>query len=438
MKYSAKNGAKWLAIYVLLVMIPFLCAISGSLPEYRGPVIEFGVALGFVGMGMLAVQFLFSGRIREVAPKFGMDNILQYHREMGILALLFLLMHPAILIFVQPEFGEYFNPQVNLPRAIALSSATIGLVILAFSSLYRAIIGLSYELWRLIHGTLSALILIVGIAHSIQVGHYLNATWQKMAIITTMGLAIYFVIHTRIVRPWVNRKRPYVIRNIIAERDDCWTIELTPQGHQGMKYKCGQFVWITIGSTPFKMQQHPFSIASACTGSTIKLTAKNSGDFTSTWKNLKPETTAYLEGPFGSFTPEPEKHMFMVMGGIGITPGIGMLRTLEQQNSSKEVILLYANPDWENITFREELERLRTVVNLQLIHVLQELPQNPQSNIEKGLIDYEIIKKHAPANLNDFAFYICGPKPMMDAAELAVRDLGADWRYVYSERFNII
>ncbi|ASB51059.1 xylene monooxygenase [Alkalitalea saponilacus] len=389
-------------------------------------------------MGMLAVQFLFSGRIKEIAPKFGMDNILQYHREMGILALIFLLMHPLMLILVKPEFAEYFNPKVNLPRAIALSFATFGLIALVFSSLYRAIIGLSYELWRLFHGILSAIILIVGIAHSIQVGHYLNATWQKAAIILTMGLAIYLVIHTRIIRTWKNRKRPYTIQKIIAERDDCWTIELTPQGHQGMKYESGQFVWITIGNTPFKLQQHPFSIASACVGSTITLTAKNSGDFTSTWKDLKPGTTAYLEGPFGSFTPEPEKDMFMVMGGIGITPGIGILRTLEKQNSSKKVILLYANPDWETITFREELEKLRTVINLQLVHVLQELPENPQSNLEKGLIDFEIVKKYAPANFSDYAFYLCGPKPMMDAAELAVRDLGADWRYVYSERFNII
>lgn len=62
---------------------------------------EFAVALGFMGLGMLGLQFLFSGRFVWVAPWFGMDNSIQYHREVGIIAFIFILAHPVILILTK-------------------------------------------------------------------------------------------------------------------------------------------------------------------------------------------------------------------------------------------------------------------------------------------------------------------------------------------------
>jgi predicted ferric reductase len=436
MKYSYRKGFLWLLIYFLLALLPLLIGVLGRMPEYRGFALELGVALGFIGLGMLGLQFLFSGRIKQIAPTYGMDNILQYHREMGILAFIFILAHPIILIISEPEFLNYFSPAENLPRAFALIFVLVAVIALTVSSLWRLKFGLSYEYWRLLHGFLSLAVVFIGVVHSIQVSYYLNNLWQQFLLAIIFGGFAYLVIHTRIIRPWLSRKKPYIVKEVIAERDDCWTLSLEPAGHKGMRFRCGQFVWITLGETPFSLQQHPFTIASACNERKILLTAKASGDFTSTWKNIQPGTKAFLEGPFGSFTPEPSKNIFMVMGGIGVTPGMSFLRTMQEEKDPRQAILLYANPDWERVTFREELEEISKEINLKLVHILEEPPENWQG--ETGMIEFETIKKHLPEKPEDFAYYLCGPKPMQDAAELSLRDLGIDWRLIYSERFEII
>ncbi len=436
MKYTWFRAAKWLAIYFFLALIPIIIALSATLPLYRSFAIEAGVAMGFMGLGILGLQFLFTGRFKQIAPSYGMDNLLQYHREMGIIAFLFILTHPVILLITEPDFLSYFNPAENLPRAAALVVVSIAMIMLLASSLWRLKFGLSYEKWRLVHGILSLAVIFIGVVHSIQVAHYLNSLWQQILLAFIFAFYAYLVIHTRLVRPWLSKRKPWEVTAVIPERDECWTLELKPINHKGLQFACGQFVWITLGPTPFSLQQHPFSVASVCGESTIKLTAKASGDFTSTWKDIQPGTRAYLEGPFGSFTPVKEKHLFMVMGGIGITPAMSMLRTMAKEADQREAVLIYANPDWEGVTFREELDEIARKINLKLVNVLENPPENWKG--ETGMINPDLLSRHLPANTGDFAYYICGPKPMQDAAELAIRDLGIDWRRVYSERFEII
>ncbi len=436
MKYTLKKAGIWLGFYVVLALFPLGLGIMGNLPASRGFALELGVALGFIGLGLLGLQFLYSGRIRQIAPSFGMDNLIQYHREMGIIAFLFILAHPIIIISADVDFLSYFDPDENLPRAVALIFVIPATVLLIASSLWRLRFGLSYEKWRLVHGVLSLGVLFVGAAHSIQVAHYLESLWKQLIL---GGVFVYFgylVVHTRLVRPWLNLRKPYRVADVIAERGDSWTLELEPEGHEGKKFECGQFMWLSLGPTPFSMQQHPFSISSACTRRSLSVTAKALGDFTSTWKDIEPGTKAFLEGPFGSFTPVPGKNLFMVAGGIGITPVMSMIRTMHQRKDPRKVVLIYGNPDWEGVTFREELEEISRQIDLKVLHVLENPPEGWKG--ETGFVDIKMLDKYLPSEPESFAYYICGPKPMQDAAELSLRDLGIDWKLVYSERFQII
>ena len=130
MRYSLRNGLFWLFIYILLCLVPIGIAIAGELPEFRSFWIEFGVALGFVGLSMFALQFLFSGRFKRIAPRFFKDKILNYHREIGITAFFLVLAHPVILISADPEFLAYFDPSVNFMRAIALSFVSMAIIMI--------------------------------------------------------------------------------------------------------------------------------------------------------------------------------------------------------------------------------------------------------------------------------------------------------------------
>jgi predicted ferric reductase len=436
MKYSLMNAFLWLGIYLLLCLVPLAIALSGSIPEKRTFWIEFGVALGFLGLAIFALQFVFSGRFTRIAHSFGMDNILHFHRKMGIIAFVFVLAHPITLILADPEFLSYFDPRINAPRAIALSFATVSLILITVTSLWRLSFGLDYEKWRLLHGILSLALVFIGVVHAIQVGHYLDTFWKKALLALLMGGSMYLVIHTRLIRPWLNRKKPYKVIELIEERDECWTINLKAQNHPRMPFEAGQFAWLTIHKSPFSLQQHPFTIASSEKADLLSFTAKASGDFTSTWKDIEAGTNVFLEGPFGSFTPKENRNLFLVMGGIGVTPAMSMLRTLKDKKDARKVILIYASQKWNDITFREELEELKKAVNLKLIHILNK-PENDWEG-ETGIVDYDFLKKHLPQYPNDYMYYICGPEPMMDEVELALRDLEIDWRHIYTERFDIV
>ena len=54
----------------------------------------------------------------------------------------------------------------------------------------------------------------------------------------------------------------------------------------------------------------------------------------------------------------------LIAGGIGITPMMSMLRTLADRGDKRPVILFYGSKDRESTTFREELEALRSRLDL--------------------------------------------------------------------------
>jgi predicted ferric reductase len=298
-------------------------------------------------------------------------------------------------------------------------------------------VGLNYEWWRLIHGVLSLAIVFIGMVHGIQVGHYLGSFWKQGLWAGVLLGIMYLVVHTRLVRPWLMRRRPYRITDIKEERADSWTMTVEPEGHEGMKFKAGQFAWITVGDTPYSLQQHPFSFSSSERQHSLCFTAKALGDFTSTWKDIEPGTRAYLEGPFGAFTVEPKtKGVFFIVGGIGVTPAMSIIRTMCDDNDPRPVILLYGNSNWEDIVFRDELEELSEKMNLQVVHVLEDPPHDWAH--DEGYIDRDILEKYMPENKHEFEFFICGPSPLMDSAESELRDLGITWRRIFSERFQIV
>ncbi|MBX2998734.1 MAG: ferric reductase-like transmembrane domain-containing protein [Caldilineaceae bacterium] len=437
MKFTYQKAFFWFSVFVVLSLVPLVFAVLGPIPRPRTFWIEFGVGLGFVGMGVMALQFISTGRLRWIAPSFGSDFVLQFHRQAGVIGVLLVLAHPITLILSNPVYLEYFDPRVNFLRALALSVVTVALILLIITSIWREEVGLRYEWWRVSHGVLSLAVVFIGMVHGIQVGHYLGPFWKQGLWAGVLLGAIYLVVHTRVVRPWLMRRRPYRIVEINEEKGDSYTMTLEPVGHDGMKFRGGQFAWITVGDSPYSLQQHPFSFSSSDRQKQICFTAKALGDFTSTWEDMKPGACAYLEGPFGAFTLEPyTKGAFFIIGGIGITPVMSILRSMYDNRDLRPAILLYGNNDEHEITFDEELEELSHFLDLKIVHVIQEPGESWEGH--NGYIDEDLIKRYLPENKHEYEYFICGPKPLMDSAESALRAQGISWLRIFSERFQIV
>lgn len=429
----------WIGLYLACVLIPTALVVLRDPPPGRGFWVELGAILGLIGFAMLAVQFATTARFRWLAPFFGADTMVQFHRQAGIVGFAFVLAHPIVLFVADARFLAYLDPRVNLLRTVFLAAAMIALVLVIVLPLWRLSVGLSYEWWRVTHGVLAAGVMVVGLAHALQVGHYVSGVGPQALWTVVTVAALGLLAHTRLVKPWRLRRRPYRVVETRPERDSSWTLALEPVGHDGLTFRAGQFAWLTIGETPLTLQQHPFSFSSSARDRRrVELTIKEFGDFTGSVKGVIPGTAAYLEGPYGAFTLPPRAAgAVMVMGGIGITPAMSILRTLRDDHDRRRIILFYANKNWEDVTFREELETLQQQLNLKVVHVLEDAP--PGWEGETGYVTAEVLTHHLDGEPADGVFYfVCGPEPMIDAVEQALLARGVPpWRLL-SERFNLV
>ncbi|REL33427.1 xylene monooxygenase [Rhodohalobacter sp. SW132] len=432
-----RYAIKWLTLFLVLVIAPLGLAIIGHTEEYRGFWVEFGVALGFIGLAMMGLQFVLTARYSGIGAPFGLDELLQFHANAGYFAWGFIMGHFIILFLADSEFLKFLDPTVNLPRTLALSGAIIAITALIITTYWREKLNIFYEWWRASHGLLALFVVFVGTVHIMQVSFYVSEIWQQVLWVTMSVAAIGMLVHNRVWRPYQMKKRPWEIVSVTEEVDGTWSVELEPVGHDGMNFIAGQFIWITVGDSPFSLQQHPFTISSSAEQKNIQLTIKELGDFTAEVGELEIGTTAFLEGPYGNFTLESStsQHNAFIIGGIGVTPAMSMLRTLRDRGDQREVTVIYGTPSKELTPFYDEFRELSAELNLNVVHVLEE-PDDSWDG-ETGFIDEDIMKRHLYDKISSSEFFICGPAPMMDVVEGTLNDWGVPVYRLHSERFNI-
>jgi ring-1,2-phenylacetyl-CoA epoxidase subunit PaaE len=119
---------------------------------------------------------------------------------------------------------------------------------------------------------------------------------------------------------------------------------------------------------------------------------------------------------------------------------MSLLRTAMKSEAQSEFTLLYGNRDSSSIIFLEELARLkdRHLDRFGLYHFLaQEEADVPLFN---GMLDRERCEEALDHLIGDPAavdsWFICGPGPMMDAAEAALLDRAVERGRIHIERFT--
>jgi len=147
--------------------------------------------------------------------------------------------------------------------------------------------------------------------------------------------------------------------------------------------------------------------------------------------------------PDGRFTTEldPTRASRYVgfAGGSGITPMLSLIKTILSTEPRSSFTLVYGNRTVGSIMFLETLEELknRYMDRLRLVHVLSDEPQ--EVDLLSGLLDEarcgELMRTVLAGETIDEAF-VCGPGPMMDAAEAALAGAGVPRARIHVERFG--
>jgi len=430
----------WAAIYLLFILAPMFALLAGALPPSRDFWTEFAVALGYSGLAMMGLQFGLTARFRHVTEPWGEDVIYHFHRRISLIAVGLVVVHPIILIASgSPKMAPPAS-LAELPLGAVFAVLSLGAAVtMVVTALWRTQLRISYELWQATHIVLAVTAVTGGLLHMIGWGFYLADPWKRTFWIGITIFWILLLLYVRVVKPLFMLRRPYRVAEVRAERGDTCTLVMEPVGHPGFGFRPGQFGWLTLWGSPFKITGHPFSFSSSAEVSDgrVAMTIRNLGDFTREIPKVAVGKRVYLDGPYGAFTiGNPADMHVLVAGGIGITPMMSIIRTLADRGDKRPLTLIYGSKDWASVTFREELESIKERLALTVVHVLSQPPDGWTG--ESGYINAEVFKRHLPPRYADHEYFICGPNVMMDAIEAALGEMKVPLSKYHSERYSFV
>jgi len=392
---------------------------------------RLGQIFGVFGLTALALQVVMSARIRFIEKKIGYPRLLKLHSLNAKLAFFFILLHPVLIIWDLNRLGQSIG-QTILSFTIFHFLGTFALVLMIVTILltvYQAKIRLNYEHWKIIH-KVGYLIILLGFTHSFFVGTDINSRSLPFYWWLFLGVLVLFAVCYRFIyRRILLRKSVFRIAKIMSETKDVRSIyfEKTDSGSI-FNYRPGQFAFVRFFNPRLSSEEHHFTISSSPKDKYLRMTIKESGDFTRTLGNLRVGDIATIEGPFGVFSSAGLSNpLIYIAGGIGITPFISMLRHEAQEKRTKPVILFYSVKTKQDSVFYHEIEKLKK--------------ENPwfkayyRITETEGRLTVNFLQKHA--NLKKSKIFICGPKPMIDALTKDLSPLIRNPNYIITEKFAL-
>lgn len=431
-------GVFWLLLYLMVVLVPVFLMLVPPVPSGRPFWLELSIALGFVGLTQIGLQFLLIARFRRVTAPYGIDIILRYHRQIAVVAVGAILLHPTIIVLENPARLKLLNPLGgNWASRFALVSVA-ALVVTVVASLFRERLRLNYERWRGMHLALGVSAIVFAQLHASMAGLYINTTWKQAVWIAMAAFMVGLVGYLRVLKPAWQKSHNWRVAEVRPERGDTHTLALEPVGHEGFRFDPGQFAWIKLAGSPWTLEEHPFSFASSAERTDrIEFGIKELGDFTAAIGDVPPGTLAYVDGPHGAFTIDryPAAGYVFVAGGVGITPFLSILQTMADRGDPRPITLIYADKVWDDVAYREAISALRDRLDLDIVYVLEDPPDGWDG--EAGFVTDELLERRLPKDRFTRDYMICGPPVMMEIVHAALLERDVPHARIQLEKFSL-
>src|SRR4051794_8744958 len=293
-----------------LVVIVRLWLDAGGISAVRSGadvLTSAGRLTALLGAYLALIAVLLLARIPVLEDLVGFGRLTAWHRQAGRACLALLVAHTALT-----TGGLALGDDVSLPReaarlirqypgVITATAALLMLVAAAATSVALARRRLSYESWYFVH-LYTYLAIALAFSHQIATGKdfvgnpVARAYWTALYVIT-LGALLLFRVAVPLVRDARHRLR---VDRVVEEGPGVVTIEVVGRRLDRIRARPGQFfLWRFLARDRW-WQAHPFSLSAPPNGRRLRITVKESGDFTAGLRALKPGTRVLTEGPFGA------------------------------------------------------------------------------------------------------------------------------------------
>jgi ring-1,2-phenylacetyl-CoA epoxidase subunit PaaE len=238
------------------------------------------------------------------------------------------------------------------------------------------------------------------------------------------------------------------VAEVVRETDDAYSIRfvMPPELRERFAFRAGQHLTLRAILDGEEVRRN-YSLCTAPDDNDWMVTVKRiGGGVFSNWVGDRLQAGDLIEvmPPHGSFTTELDsaraRHLVGIAGGSGITPVMSLIRTTLKHEPESRFTLLYGNRDSSSIIFLEALAGLKDkhLDRLEIYHFLDAEEQDIA--LFNGMLSRDRLDEAIPALIPDWTdvdgWFICGPGPMMDAAEGALLDRNVPRDRIHIERFT--
>jgi len=210
------------------------------------------------------------------------------------------------------------------------------------------------------------------------------------------------------------------------------------------KFKAGQYITFKINLDGNDVRRD-YSICSSPASNTLSVAVKIvDGGVFSTYANkeLKKNDVLEVSPPKGRFTFEPDqalsRRLVAYAAGSGITPILGIMKTLLAEEPKSDFLLVYGNKTPESAMFLKEISELKQTYpgkfQAQLLY-----SQANEENAVFGRIDKSTVNLtlNEYSNLNSTdTFYLCGPQQMIQEVKSTLLERGVSEAKILFELFT--
>ncbi|MFT4012681.1 MAG: NO-inducible flavohemoprotein [Paracoccus sp. (in: a-proteobacteria)] len=240
-----------------------------------------------------------------------------------------------------------------------------------------------------------------------------------------------------------NGWRDFRIAEVTRESDVITSFLLRPvDGAPVMAHRPGQYLtfWFQIPGHPPAKRNYSISSAPDRRGYRISVKAEPMG-LVSRWLHAQaPGTVLKVAAPAGEFFLEalPQRPVVLLSGGVGLTPMVSMLEWLVAEGATQPVHYIHGTHDRDSHALREHVRALAArghAVQVTDFHQTP-LPEEVAGRDynQAGLISDDWLLAHTPVAQADY--YICGPRPFLRAAVLALSRAGVPATRIHYEFFG--
>jgi hypothetical protein len=191
---------RWLLSVLAYTLTPLVLLYLPGHAKAVDPAWDFGMALGVLSAGGVALLPLLSARWWGAQyPAIPFLRLLHdVHLSLAYVLTVLALLHVAVLCVLEPRVLEYLTLRAPWPMLAGLMALVL-FVFLSLSSRWRLQLGWRHASWRRWHGWLSALALTAMAWHIVDASYYFNR-W------TTAAALLWMLAVPTLLSLWLRRR----------------------------------------------------------------------------------------------------------------------------------------------------------------------------------------------------------------------------------------